>query len=89
VQAGLPKLLIPAAVCPGTNAAPPCPEAISADDVGTMTVNYRNEPIALRVRDPATNSQASGAGGDLSNAYSSLVTEPMLRSTHSRTSIRR
>ena len=74
VQAGLPKLLIPAAVCPGTNAAPPCPEAISADDVGTMTVNYRNEPIALRVRDPATNSQASGAGGDLSNAYSSLVT---------------
>jgi hypothetical protein len=74
VQAGLPKLLIPPAVCPGTNVAPPCPEAISADDVGTMTVNYRNEPIALRVRDPATNSQASGAGGDLSNAYSSLVT---------------
>jgi hypothetical protein len=32
----------------------PCPEAISADDVGTYVVNYRNEPIGLRVYDPAT-----------------------------------
>ena len=30
----------------------PCPEAISADDVGMMVVNYRNEPIAARVYDP-------------------------------------
>ena len=30
----------------------PCPEAISAADPGTMSVNYRNEPLALRVRNP-------------------------------------
>jgi manganese oxidase len=53
---------------------PPCPEAISADDVGTMTVSYRNEPIPLRVRDPGTNTQASGDAGDLAQVYSSTVT---------------
>ena len=30
----------------------PCPEAISADDVGMLVVNYRNEPVGLRVFDP-------------------------------------
>ncbi|HEX6367410.1 MAG TPA: hypothetical protein VF006_00675 [Longimicrobium sp.] len=34
--------------CPNGTPAP-CPELISADDPGTMTVNYRNEPLALRV----------------------------------------
>jgi hypothetical protein len=34
--------------CPNGTPAP-CPELISADDPGTMSVNYRNEPLALRV----------------------------------------
>jgi hypothetical protein len=49
----------------------PCPEAIAADDTGTYVVNYRNEPIGLRVYDPATKTQAAGAAGDLSNAFES------------------
>ena len=53
---------------------PPCPELLSADDPGTMTVNYRNEPVALRVRDPGTNSQAAGTPGDLSHVFRSNVT---------------
>ncbi len=64
-EAGLPDLLRPpaAGACPNGTPAP-CPELISADDVGTMTVNYRNEPLALRI----------GAGGttqqeDLANAF--------------------
>ncbi len=47
----------------------PCPEAISAADPGFGVVNYRSEPIALRVRDPLTNAQAGGQPGDLSFAY--------------------
>jgi hypothetical protein len=47
------------------------PEAISAADPGTFVVNYRNEPLALRVRDPLTNQQAVGPKGDLSYAYQS------------------
>jgi len=53
--------------------APPCPELISADDPGTMSVNYRNEPIALRVRNPATNGQAAGDAGDLAQAFRSIA----------------
>lgn len=71
-------LLQPPTKCPGstdTNVVPPpCPEAISSDDVGTMTVNYRNEPLALRVRDPKTNLQVGGASGDLAKAYLSQIT---------------
>jgi len=52
--------------------APPCPEAISADDPGTMVVNYRNEPVALRVKKPNTNEQANGIQGDLSWAFASI-----------------
>ena len=72
-EVGLPFLLEPAEQCPGSNFAPPCPEAIAAADVGTMSVNYRNEPIALRVRDPATNKQATGLGGNLAHVYRSNV----------------
>ncbi len=50
----------------------PCPEAISADDVGMMVVNYRNEPIGARVYDPNANgpdgkkgAQTTGMAGDL------------------------
>jgi len=70
VEVGLPFLLAPPDVCPGGE-APPCPEAISAEDPGTFSVNYRNEPIALRVRDPNTNTQAAGLAGDLSFAFQS------------------
>ncbi|HVG18071.1 MAG TPA: hypothetical protein VNI02_03395, partial [Blastocatellia bacterium] len=50
----------------------PCPEILSADDVGTFVVNYRNEPIALRVRNPFTNKQAAGDRGDLSLVYKNI-----------------
>jgi len=72
-EIGLPDLLARPVQCPG-GVAPPCPEAVSADDTGTMVVNYRNEPLALRVRDPLTNGQAAGDAGDLSYAFSSNVT---------------
>ncbi len=72
VEVGLPFLLAPPQQCPGGVPAP-CPEAISADDPGTMSVNYRNEPLALRVRDPRTNTQAAGDAGDLSQAFSSQI----------------
>jgi hypothetical protein len=51
----------------------PMPEAISADDVGTMTFNYRNEPLALRIRDPQSNSQVLDVRGDLSHAFRSIA----------------
>lgn len=72
-EIGLPFLTEVAPACPG-GVPRPCPEAISADDVGTMSVNYRNEPIALRVRDPNTNTQAGGIAGDLSHVFRSDVT---------------
>jgi manganese oxidase len=72
-EPGLPFLLEPAEICPGSPFPPPCPEAIAAADVGTMSVNYRNEPVALRVRDPGTNTQAAGLAGNLSHVYRSNV----------------
>jgi hypothetical protein len=73
-RVGLPFLWGRPKVCPG-GVALPCPEAISAFDPGTFTVNYRNEPIALRVLDPrgGTPRQAPGLAGDLSFAYSSKI----------------
>lgn len=50
------------------------PQPATIDDVGTMTVSYRNEPAALRVRDPKTNTQATGTAGDLSHVFRSDVT---------------
>ncbi|HEY9421848.1 MAG TPA: copper oxidase [Thermoanaerobaculia bacterium] len=72
-EVGLPDLLRRPQTCPESNAPPPCPELVSADDPGTMSVNYRSEPLALRVRDPQTNSQAAGLPGDLSFAFSSIA----------------
>jgi hypothetical protein len=74
-EAGLPNILQPN--CDNGSAGGPngCrPEAISSADPGTFVVNYRNEPLALRLRDPATNDQAAGLAGDLSYAFSSQVT---------------
>jgi len=86
VEVGLPFLLNkPPGVCPG-GVPVPCPEAVSAEDVGIMTANYRSEPLALRVRDPneidcldppvpgQNGCQAAGNAGDLAMAFSSLVT---------------
>ena len=78
VEVDLPFILVP-------NPAGIRPEAISAADPGTFVVNYRNEPLALRVRDPESNTQAltvdtDGDGfsnpeaGDLSYAFKSDVT---------------
>ncbi|HJX27380.1 MAG TPA: copper oxidase, partial [Thermoanaerobaculia bacterium] len=71
-EIGLPDLLARPVTCPGSGAAPPCPELVSADEPGTMSVNYRNEPLALRVRDPNSNMQAANQQGDLSFAFSSI-----------------
>jgi hypothetical protein len=56
----------------------PCPEGISAADPGTMVVNYRNEPVALRIYDPnkigpdgKPGAQADGLAGDLAYALQS------------------
>ena len=75
-QIGLPYLLARPNECPGGVPAP-CPEAISADDPGTYTVNYRNEPLALRLRDPVTNTQAVGPAGDPALGFRSDVTRAM------------
>ncbi|HEX8456586.1 MAG TPA: hypothetical protein VF656_04625 [Pyrinomonadaceae bacterium] len=68
--------------CPD-GAPAPCPEIISADDPGTFSVNYRNEPIPLRVRDPNTNKQVlNDLRGDLSHVYRSIArVDPVLNST--------
>jgi len=68
-----PSLVYFPPICPDGSPRP-CPEAISGDDPGTYVVNYRNEPIAERVYDPATKSQAAGQAGDLAYAFSSLIT---------------
>ena len=75
-EIGLPDLYANPVRCPvpeGSSAflPPPCPEGVAADDTGMESVNYRNEPIGLRVLDPATNAQAAGLKGDLSYAYMS------------------
>lgn len=56
----------------------PCPQAISVDDPGMFVVNYRNEPIGLRVYDPNRTGpdgkpgmQAEGLAGDLAYAFQS------------------
>ncbi|HEV3468317.1 MAG TPA: hypothetical protein VG148_03280 [Pyrinomonadaceae bacterium] len=71
-EPGLPTLVEKAEVCPGSGFAPPCPEAISAADVGTMSVNYRNEPIPLRILDQY-GQQTAGEAGDLAHVYRSLT----------------
>ena len=72
-EADLPINIKKAEQCPG-GVPLPCPEAVSAADPGTMTVNYRNEPVALRVQNPSTNTQAAGDAGDLSQVYRSDIT---------------
>ncbi|HYG90379.1 MAG TPA: hypothetical protein VD978_29435 [Azospirillum sp.] len=75
-EVGLPYLLSRPNLCPG-GVAPPCPETISADDPGTFAVSYRNEPLALRLRDPQTNTQAAGPAGDAGLAFRSDIDRAM------------
>ncbi len=56
----------------------PCPQAISVADPGMLVVNYRNEPVGLRIYDPAKagpdgkpGMQADGDKGDLAHALQS------------------
>lgn len=56
----------------------PCPQAISADDPGIYVVNYRHEPLAMRIYDPERiapdgkpGMQAAGLAGDLAFAMQS------------------
>jgi hypothetical protein len=65
------------ATCPG-GVPRPCPEAISADDVGVFVVNYRNEPVGLRIYNPGRNgpdgqpgAQTEAKAGDLAFALQS------------------
>jgi hypothetical protein len=71
-EVGLPNLLRPpvAGACPNGTPAP-CPELISAEDPGTMTVNYRNEPLALRAQ-----SGIAALSFDLANAFMSNLNNP-------------
>jgi len=55
----------------------PCPQAIDVQDPGMHVVNYRNEPVGLRIFDPLKNGpdlkpgmQADGPAGDLAFALS-------------------
>jgi hypothetical protein len=49
--------------------AVPKPESISTEDPGTGLINYRNEPIPLRIADGAV--QKAGPLGDLANVFRS------------------
>jgi hypothetical protein len=58
----------------------PCPQAIDVEDPGMHVVNYRHEPIALRVFDPdkigpdgKKGMQADGIEGDLAFALASKI----------------
>ncbi|HYY42845.1 MAG TPA: hypothetical protein VE775_08955, partial [Pyrinomonadaceae bacterium] len=62
-EVGLPAIVAPPDI--------PQPESISADDPGTSLMNYRNEPIPLRIRDASTNMQYADARGDLANVFRS------------------
>jgi len=84
-----PDVVTAKGVCPGpdgaggiTNASPmvprPCPEAINISHSSMWVVNYRNEPVGLRVYDPnamgpdgTKGSQAAGDAGDLALAFQS------------------
>ena len=64
-EVGLPNIIAPPDI--------PQPESISADDPGTSLINYRNEPIPLRVQDPNTKAQyaATDPRGNMANVFRS------------------
>jgi manganese oxidase len=60
-EVGLPHILEPPVI--------PQPESISADDPGTGLINYRNEPIPLRIADGTT--PHTDARGEMANVFRS------------------
>ncbi|HLL73526.1 MAG TPA: hypothetical protein VK363_18945 [Pyrinomonadaceae bacterium] len=64
-EVGLPAIVAPPDI--------PQPESISADDPGTSLINYRNEPIPLRVQDPNTKAQypSTDPRGNMANVFRS------------------
>lgn len=72
---------LPGAVYSEPNRPPrPCPEAISADDIGMLVVNYRNEPVGARVFNPdrlgpdgRLGTQADRFAGDLTYAFQTTL----------------
>ena len=73
-----PDILRYPAVCDAVGTPRPCPEAITADDSGIFVVNYRTEPVGLRVFDPVKlgpdnqpGTQADGLAGDMAYALQS------------------
>lgn len=53
---------------------PPAPEAISAADVGTMLINYKTEPVPIRISQNYQGQvQAIGPRGNMANVFSSYV----------------
>jgi hypothetical protein len=81
VEPVFPDLVIEAAANPASGCPRrPCPQAISVEDPGMHVVNYRNEPVGLRVYDPAKlgpdgkpGAQADGRAGDLAFALQSRI----------------
>jgi len=62
------------------NVPRPCAEAINLGHSSTWVINYRNEPLGLRVFDPSktgpdgkNGAQAAGPAGDLALAFSSSI----------------
>lgn len=53
--------------------APPAPEVISAADPGTFLVNYKHEPIPLRISPNGALPLHADARGDMANLFSSRV----------------
>lgn len=51
---------------------PHCPEAVSADDIGAASINYRSEPAPLRLLAADGKSLASGDRGDLAFLFQSI-----------------
>jgi hypothetical protein len=61
-------------VNPNNGNGAPYPSIISVvPPPGTFSLNYRNEPLPLRVANPATGNPAAGQAGDLSFAFSSAI----------------
>lgn len=51
---------------------PHCPEAVSADDIGAASINYRSEPAPLRLLRADGKTLANGAQGDLAFLFQSI-----------------
>ncbi|MEK7830604.1 MAG: hypothetical protein AAB401_05925, partial [Acidobacteriota bacterium] len=61
-------------VNPNNGNGAPYPSIISVvPPPGAYSLNYRNEPIPLRVANPATGNPAAGQAGDLSFVFSSAI----------------